>query len=298
LARELLYSLCRSKCDTQNKTSLMPAAQTKVQLHTSDILVDKLQVVPTPSFEVDKRHRTTQGNAYINRDLIDYYRPLVRTIVNRMMIKLPSHIDVEDLYSVGLMGLISASKRYDPAHRETFKAYVKTRVRGAVFDELRRLDCLPRSARAKVRKVQDASAELEQKLGRTPTETEVRNSLKMNDQDFTRMVRRTRPISLISIDGTIQGADGETKSLHEVIADENQEESQKQIAKKELVAMLASRIESMPEKHRQILAMYYFEGLRISEIAKVFKITEARVCQIQTYALSRLRKYAQAAMED
>jgi RNA polymerase sigma factor for flagellar operon FliA len=262
----------------------------------NDVCVDQFQVVPTPLFKQDKRHTKAAGNQYVNKDLISFYRPLVKNIVNRMMVRLPSHVDAEDLYSVGLMALITASKRYTHQNRDTFKAYVKTRVRGAVYDELRRLDCLPRSARAKVRKLQDTANELEQKLGRAPTDNEICETLQLSQHQYTRMVRRTRPISLVSLDATIPGKDDEHQSLHEVIADENAQESSDEFARRELVSLLAEKIEAMPEKHRQVLAMYYFEGLRISEIAKVFKITEARVCQIQTYALSRLRKYANSVL--
>ncbi len=256
-----------------------------------------LQLVPTPFFKVDRRHRNVAHFKYVSKDLVDFYRPLVRQIVNRLMVHLPAHVDAEDLHSVGLMGLIAATKRYNKETKETFKAYVKTRVRGAIYDELRRLDCLPRSARAKVRKIQDATSKLEQKLGRPPSDQEIRKSLNLSEKQYTKIVTRVKPINLVSLDGAFQNADHETKSLHEVIADESNTPMVDLCSKRELVAMLSSRIESMPKRHRQILAMYYFEGMRVSEIAKIFKITEARVCQIQSYALARLRKYAQAVME-
>lgn len=261
------------------------------------VSVDQFQVVPTPLFKIDRRHKSVSHFKYVNKELVDFYRPLVRSVVNRLMVHLPSHVDAEDLYSVGLMGLIAATKRYSKESRETFKAYVKTRVRGAIYDELRRLDCLPRSARAKVRRIQEATTLLEQKLGRVPTDLEIRKSMRLSEKQYNRMVTRVKPISLISLDGAFQNADHETKSLHEVIADDSHTPMAEQCGKRELINMLATRIEGMPKRHRQILALYYFEGMRISEIAKLFKITEARVCQIQSYALSRLRKYANAVME-
>jgi RNA polymerase sigma factor for flagellar operon FliA len=259
-----------------------------------NIGIDQFHVLPTPVFKVDKRHRKVEHYRYVSKQLVDYYRPLVRSVVNRLMVHLPSHVDPEDLYSVGLMGLMAATKRYNQSSRDTFKAYVKTRIRGAIFDELRRLDCLPRSARAKVRKVQDAATKLEQSLGRTPTEHELRKHLNLNEKQFYRMVTRVKPISLVSLDGAFQNTDHEMKSLHEVVADESSTPMVEGCCKRELVQLLANRIESMPKRHKQILSMYYFEDMRISEIAKLFKITEARVCQIQSYALSRLRKYASA----
>lgn len=258
---------------------------------------DNLHLLPPANFKVDRRHRNVAHFKYVSKELVDFYRPLVRQIVNRLMVHLPAHVDSEDLFSVGLMGLIAATKRYNQQTRQTFRAYVKTRVRGAIYDELRRLDCLPRSARAKVRKIQDTTNTLEQKLGRAPTEGEIRKSMRMSEKQYTRMVTRVKPISLISLDGAFQSAESETKSLHEVIADESATPMVEQCSKRELVSLLATRIESMPKRHRQILAMYYFEGMRISEIAKSFKITEARVCQIQSYALARLKKYAQAVLE-
>ena len=264
---------------------------------TPSVSIDQFQVVPTPLFKVDARHKKVAHFKYVSKELVDFYRPVVRSIVNRLMVHLPSHVDQEDLYSVGLMGLIAATKRYNKQSKDTFKAYVKTRVRGAIYDELRRLDCLPRSARAKVRKIQEATNILEQKLGRIPTEQEIRKMMHLNEKQYNRMVTRVKPISLISLDGAFQNADHETKSLHEVIADESNTPMVEQCSKRELVTMLATRIDGMPKRHKQILSLYYFEGMRISEIAKLFKITEARVCQIQSYALSRLRKYANAIME-
>ena len=269
------------------KNSAAPAA----------VSVDSIHLLPTPTFKVDRRHRQVAHFKYVSRELVDFYRPLVRQIVNRLMVHLPAHVDSEDLFSVGLMGLIAATKRYNKESKETFRAYVKTRVRGAIYDELRRLDCLPRSARAKVRKIQDTTNVLEQKLGRAPTELEIRKSMRMSEKQYTKMVTRVKPISLVSLDGAFQNTEHETKSLHEVIADESATPMVEQCTKRELVSLLAARIDSMPKRHRQILAMYYFEGLRISEIAKAFKITEARVCQIQSYALARLKKYASAVLE-
>jgi RNA polymerase sigma factor FliA len=276
---------------------MIAALADKKSTMAQEVTVDKLQIVPTPLFKVDRRNKAVAHYKYVPKDLVDFYRPVIRSIVSRMMVHLPSHVDSDDLYSVGLMGLIGATKRYTKQNKETFRAYVKTRVRGAIYDELRRLDCLPRSARAKVRSVQSATAILEQKLGRTPTDEELRKAMKLNPKQFHRMVTRVKPLSLVSLDGAFQNADHETKSLHEVIPDDSYTPMAEQCSKKELVALLASRIESMPKRHRQILSMYYFEGLRVSEIAKAFRITEARVCQIQSYALSRLRKYADAILE-
>jgi RNA polymerase sigma factor for flagellar operon FliA len=259
---------------------------------------ENFQVVPTPLFKMDGRHRKVAHFKYVSRELVDFYRPLVRQIVNRLMVHLPAHVDSEDLHSVGLMGLIAATKRYNKQSRETFRAYVKTRVRGAIYDELRRLDCLPRSARAKVRRVQEVTSVLEQKLGRAPNEEEVRKALRMNEKQYQRMVTHVKPLSLVSLDGAFQNADHETKSLHEVIADESRAPMAEECSKREMIEILSARIEGMPKRHRQILGMYYFEGMRISEIAKVFKITEARVCQIQSYALSRLKKYATAILQN
>jgi RNA polymerase sigma factor for flagellar operon FliA len=272
--------------ETRNTTSRKP--------EVPSVTVDQFQVVPTPLFKVDRRHRSVSHNGYVSRELVDFYRPLVRAVVTRLMVHLPAHVDCDDLYSVGLMGLISATKRYNKDTRETFKAYARMRIRGAIFDELRRLDCLPRSARAKVRKVQEATLTLEQKFGRTPSDMELRKHLHLNEKQFHRMVTRVKPINLVSLDGAFQNSDHDTKSLHDIIADESSSPMTEQCGKRELITMLADRIECMPQRHRQILSLYYFEGMRISEIAALFKITEARVCQIQSYALSRLRKYAGA----
>jgi RNA polymerase sigma factor for flagellar operon FliA len=170
------------------------------------------------------------------------------------------------------------------------------RIRGAILDELRRLDCLPRTARAKARKLQEVIQRLEQRFGRAPNDEEIRGELELSPKEFKRMMSRVRPISFVSLDGAYANADPDAPDLHESIADETHTPCFEKMQKQELITMIGRKIKQLPERQQKILAMYYFEGMRLAEIAEVFGVTEARICQIQGQALGQLRKYATSVM--
>ncbi|MGJ3244442.1 MAG: sigma-70 family RNA polymerase sigma factor [Opitutales bacterium] len=223
--------------------------------------------------------------------LILRYLPLVRSVVNGMLAQLPRCADGEELRSVGLNGLIQAIQKFDPSQRKTFEGYAAMRIRGAILDELRRLDWMPRTARSKSRWLQGEVANLEQSLGRVPTDAEIRRHLEMDGKTFDRLKKQTRQLQFIPLDKPVTQAEGEGSDLHEAIPDESQGLSSEELEKSELADLMVEQMESLPERQRQVLAMYYFENMRLAEIAAVFGVTEARVCQIHTQALGSLRKY-------
>jgi RNA polymerase sigma factor FliA len=229
-------------------------------------------------------------------ELIELYLPLVRKVVNALARHLPPQVDIDDLHSVGTIGLIAAVRRYDVNQEKTFEAYAVMRIRGAVLDELRRLDSLPRTARAKARTLQETSARLEQTLGREPNDDEVSIALGMNVGELRRMRNQVRPMNFISLDNRVsQGSDQEA-DLHEAIADENQETGSESCQQSELVDILREKIDTLGIRQRRILAMIYFDNMRLSEIASVFGVTEARVCQIRSQAIANLRKQMQTVI--
>lgn len=241
-------------------------------------------------------HEKDADRRALEDKLVEQYLPIVKSIVNRMMSHLPPHVDFEDLHSIGIMGLVAAIKKYDASQGNTFEAYARMRIRGAILDELRRLDCLPRTARAKARKLQEVIGQLEQKLGRAPRDEEIRAALDMTPKEFRRMMTRVRPVSFISLDGAYHTTDPDAGDLHESIPDESQSLCHEKLQKQELIEMVGKKINQLPERQRKILAMYYFEGMRLAEIAEVFGVTEARICQIQSQALGHLRKYVTSCM--
>ena len=228
-------------------------------------------------------------------ELIERHLPLVRNVVDRIKIHLPAHVEVEDLYSVGVTGLIAAVGRFDPEQGHTFAAYATTRIRGAVLDELRRLDWCPRRARAKARKIRAAIGEVEQKQGRAATDEEVRAQLGLEPKEFARWQEEIRPISFVPIDQPLEDEESSGGTLHDLIADDQAEDVCVSMEKEELLKLVADRIEELPDVQKKVLAMYYFENMRLAEIAEVFGLTESRICQIHGQAILGLRSWIQRA---
>lgn len=234
-----------------------------------------------------------ETSAPSEEESLKQHMPLVRSVVDRMRASLPSHIDVEDLYSVGLLGLIQAQRRFDPTHGITFASYATMRIRGAVLDELRRVDWMSRSLRVKAKKVAEVIASIEQKLGRPATESEVAEELGISTEEYSELLDEIRPVSYVELDA-LAGED-EDASLHEVVADERSPDPAQLALKQELIQLVVERLHKLPEMQRKILAMYYFENLRLAEIARVFGVTESRICQIHTQAVLSLKTFIRSA---
>ena len=222
------------------------------------------------------------------RELIERYLPLVRNVVDRIKLNLPAHVDADDLYSVGVTGLIAAVRKYDPTQDNTFAAYATMRIRGAVLDELRRLDWCPRRARAKARKIKEVISDIEQSTGAQASDEEIQQRLGLSTKEYNRWMEEARPVTFVAIDGSSDD-DHEGASLHEVIADENNVLARDRMEHDELLQLMAQRIQLLPDIPRKILAMYYFENMRLAEIAKVFGLTESRICQIHSQTVLSLR---------
>jgi RNA polymerase sigma factor for flagellar operon FliA len=228
-------------------------------------------------------------------EILKTHMPLVRSVVDRMRASLPSHLDVDDLYSVGLLGLIQAQRRFDPTHGVTFAAYAAMRVRGAVLDELRRMDWMSRTLRIKAKKLTDVISAFEQKVGRPATEAEIAGELGITNEEYALLLDEVRPLSYVELDALV--GDDEDSNLHDVIADENQPNARDLAMKQELIKLVTDRLQKLPDMQKKILAMYYFENLRLAEIAKVFGVTESRVCQVHTQAVLSLKSYIRKAMD-
>jgi RNA polymerase sigma factor FliA len=237
------------------------------------------------------------GGTIDEKELIERYLPLVRNVVERLKLTLPAHVDADDLNSVGVTGLMAAVKRYNPEQQHTFAAYATARIRGAVLDELRRLDWFPRRARAKARKIKTVIADLEQKLGRAPSDEEIRARLELSVKDYNHWMSEVRPISFIAIDDTGESEDGDGASRHEMIADEQAVPVQTTMENTELGQLVAQKIQDLPDIQRRVLAMYYHENMRLAEIAAVFNLTESRICQIHAKAILSLRAQIDVARD-
>jgi RNA polymerase sigma factor FliA len=241
--------------------------------------------------ELCQKYKQAAPGSAAEGDRVRQYLPLVKTIVGRIAMTLPTHVDLEDLYSSGLVGLLNAVRNYDPDCGSAFETYARLRIRGAIFDELRRLDWVPRSVHAKARKVQTVMQELEQKNGHIPTEQEVSKALNLPLQDYQQLLDEIRPATFVCLD-VAQNPDNEDgPSNYESVPDNSQENPVEGASKRELTRLIAERLEDLPEMQRKVLALYYFEGLRLREIAEAYHLTESRICQIHAQAILSIKSY-------
>ena len=248
---------------------------------TPDVSTCRVSPVTPPPAPVDEQ------------ELIERYLPLVRNVVDRIKLNVPAHVDADDLYSVGITGLLAAVRKFDPAQGHTFASYAAMRIRGAILDELRRMDWCPRRARARSRKLKSAINDVEQKVGRAATDAEVCAMLGIGPKEYEKWVEEAKPVTFIAIDQTSDNEDGPGASLHELLADDTDRTGRDNLEKAEMLQLLAQRMSELPEIPRKILAMYYFEKLRLAEIAQVFNLTESRICQIHAQTILGLRAWLQ-----
>lgn len=238
-------------------------------------------------------YATVAKNKDSVEDIVNRHLPLVKSIVGKIKMRLPDHIEFNDLYSVGVAGLIAAVQKYDPQRNQSFSSFAFIRIRGAILDELRRLDWMPRGNRAQAKMLQDTILTLETRLKRPVEEHEIRKELGMNHEEYAKLLKKVRPISVVSLDQTADANSEDGAPLKDAIADTGQAAVQDKVETKEMIGLLKKRIATLPDAARKVLAMYYFEGMRLSEIAAVFNLTESRICQIHAQAIASLRAYVE-----
>jgi RNA polymerase sigma factor FliA len=234
-------------------------------------------------------YKATRDRAVRDR-LIVHYSPLVKYVAGRVSVGLPQSIDQADLVSYGIFGLIDAIDKFDPARNVKFETYGITRIKGAIIDELRAIDWVPRSVRAKARAVERAYAKLEASLLRTPTDAEVAEEMGMTMEELDAVFSQVSFVGLVPLDDILAGRSdvGDSTTLGDTIADKGpgpvatfEVEEMKQI--------LAEAINRLGDREKIVLTLYYYEGLTLSEIGEVLGVTESRVCQIHTKAVLQLR---------
>jgi RNA polymerase sigma factor for flagellar operon FliA len=221
--------------------------------------------------------------------LVQKYMPLVKTVVGRIQMSLPPQVDPEDLYSAGLIGLLDAIRHFNPRLGSNFESYARVRIRGAVFDELRRMDWVPRSVHRKARRVQLAIQELEQRKRRTPTAAEVAVELNISLAEYHHLLDEIRPATFVCLDSAVNPEAEDSPSQYEALADTSQPDPLDEVARRETAGHLAKLIKRLPTAQKKVLALYYFEDMRLREIAAVFGLTESRICQIHAQAVMTLK---------
>lgn len=230
--------------------------------------------------------------------LIMEYAPLIKFIAQKIAVRLPSNIELDDLISSGVIGLMDAIDKYDPTRDNKFKTYAEFRIRGAILDELRAQDWVPRSVRDKAKLLDRTHSTLEQNLGRSPTDEEVAKELAMSMDEYYGLINQVRPVSLLNIDDSSTFSNVDKKSILNLLETCKINNPFNQLNLKAVKEIVTKAIEELPEKQRLVLSLYYYEDLNLKEIGRVLEVTESRVSQLHAQAVTRLRAKLSQYIED
>lgn len=230
--------------------------------------------------------------------LILNYSPLVKYVAGRLASSLPQTVDTADLISYGIFGLIDALDKYDPDRAIKFETYAIARIKGAIIDELRAMDWVPRSVRSRAREIEQAYIELENKFKRVPSDQEVAERIGVSLKDFQDILTRLSYTSVVSFEELWVGGDREDgQSAIGTIRDDSADDPVAMFESEEVKHILAGAIDRLPEREKTVIALYYYEGLTLKEIGSILGVTESRVSQLHTKAVLRLRARLHAAHE-
>jgi len=255
--------------------------------------VNLVATAPVPSSQELWQRYHRRAEADVENALVEKYLPLVSAVMGRLAMTLPDHVDHDDLYSTGLLGLLQAMRNYDPTCGTSFETYARVRVRGAMLDELRRMDWVPRTIHEKARKVKNMMSQFEQSTGKTPTEAQMAKALGISVKEYEALLNEVRPAAFVCLDAAGAAEDGDGGALHEVIADLTEDSPVEKVSQRELKQVILERMKELPEMQRKVLALYYVEDMHLREIAEVFGLTESRICQIHSQAILAIRAYLQ-----
>ena len=236
------------------------------------------------------QYRRTRDQHLRDR-LILTYAPLVKFVAGRLGSGLPAHVEEEDLVSYGLLGLIGAIERYDPERDVKFETYAISRIKGAIIDELRAMDWVPRSVRARARQIERAIADLEARLHRAPTDEEIAGKIGISEEELDDSLTDISRSSIAALDElwTVSSSSGDQVALIDTIEDTQGPEPQSALAESELRDALGEAISRLPEREKLVVTLYYYEELTLREIGEVLGVTESRVSQLHTKAVLRLK---------
>ena len=240
--------------------------------------------------ELWREYKTT-GEERLRERLILHYSPLVKYVAGRVGVGLPPNIEQADLVSYGIFGLIDAIQKFDLERAIKFETYAISRIKGAIIDELRSIDWIPRSVRYKAREVEKAYAALEARLHRTPTEAEVAGELGIALDDLHTIFSQVSFVNVVALDEllTAGGEKGDKLSLVDTLQDTKAEDPVQAFESEETKYLLAKAINTLPEREKIVVTLYYYEGLTLAEIGQVLGVTESRICQMHTKAVLQLR---------
>ena len=245
----------------------------------------------------DLWHRyKANGDERARERLVVAYSPLVKYVAGRMASGLPAHVEEADLISYGLVGLISAIKRFELAREIKFETYALPRIKGAIIDELRSLDWVPRSVRARAREIERANVKLEGRFQRAPTDEEMASELEMTMDEFQEALLQISNSTIAALDElwSISDTSGDQVSLLDTLHDPDAPDPAQLMDASELKDRIADAIARLPEREKLVIALYYYENLTLREIGEVLGVTESRISQLHTKAVLRLRSRLQS----
>jgi RNA polymerase sigma factor for flagellar operon FliA len=237
-----------------------------------------------------RTYKSSRDQALRDR-LILTYAPLVKYVAGRLGSGLPAHVDEGDLVSYGLLGLIGAIERYDPDRDVKFETYAIARIKGAIIDELRALDWVPRSVRSRAREIERAIGELERQLHRAPTDEEIAGKVGISTDELEESLSDISRSSIAALDElwTVSSSGGDQIALIDTIEDTEAPDPQSTLSQTEMKEAIGEAIARLPEREKLVVTLYYYEELTLREIGEVLGVTESRVSQLHTKAVLRLK---------
>jgi RNA polymerase sigma factor for flagellar operon FliA len=244
----------------------------------------KKKYYPEPTAESRKI-----GTAESDRLILEY-SPLIKYVAYRIAVRLPPHVEIDDLISAGVIGLIDAIEKFDPTKETQFKTYAEIRIRGAILDELRSQDWVPRSVRQKTTQIANAYAKLEQEFGRPAEDEEVAREMGLELEEYFELLKNSQGLPIMSFEDLGgHGEDPDRQNIMDVLTGTKDSDPQTLARISEIRKIMIDAIDRPPEKERLVISLYYYDELTMKEIGEVLEITESRVSQIHTKAVLRLR---------
>ena len=239
--------------------------------------------------EMWRKFKKTKDSA-IRDAFVKQYAPLVKYVAGKIAVSMPHNVEFDDLVGFGVFGLFDAIQKFDPDRHIKFKTYAVTRIRGAIFDELRSIDWVPRSVRQKSREVEDTMRRLESSLGRSASDRELAGAMGVSIKDFEKTMLKISSTSILSLsDIWYTGEDNDKVSIGDSIESPRSMNPEAIVEKEEIRQVIMRTLDELPDKEKKVLVLYYYEDLTLKEIGKVLEVTESRVSQLHTKAIMRLR---------
>ena len=234
----------------------------------------------------------------LREQLILEYTPLIKYIACRLAVRVPPSIEIDDLMNSGIIGLIDAIEKFDPKRSVKFRTYAEFRIKGAMLDELRSLDWVPRSLRQKIHQLEEVHVKLEQKLGRPASEDEMAGTLGIKIDEYYTIVNQASGVNLVSLMDLGYASENGKEKVLDFFVNGRREDPALQLRIKEIEEIVAGAIDELPKKQRLVVALYYYEELTMKEVGMILGITESRVSQIHTQAVIQLRGKLKQTIND